>query len=422
MELTICALFDNFMSSFAEQQGVYLDTHNYYYLCDETTGSYINSPEMSPELWPISSDSAAATRERFTNDLKKQLKKKVKCLMEQTDPSNKFPDYETACDLPLEGDEDESDNVEDGSSSAGTSEITIVDVVDNEPPADYLPTLVDSEPPSADSPTFVESNQTIHLDITDVKNVSESGAFGEGDVPFLRSPTSSSTASSLVDTIPNYAIIIAALLLFLAPCFIYWVYREICRRFIVGAKADRYRSKFKQEAPIKDSDTDIGGSIAADITEEIEAELLKAAIKTNNNSTVDLEVGSAMIHKTGSEIAEEFGSDYNKSYQPMIWRKLANEVKRQSFLRAKWNVYTVSGVVIESSSSTIGTDASTGTSEPAPSTLLGKNLDDSEEIGGKYRHETREEKSILGGEEKTDTTNDELVRGEEKTEGNEDGI
>ena len=82
---------------------------------------------------------------------------------------------------------------------------------------------------------------------------------------------------------------------------------------------------------MKDSDTDTGGSVGLEITEEIEGELLQAAISTKGCRAVDLEVGSTKIHKTGFQIAKDFGSDYNRSYHPIIWRKLADEIKRQSF-------------------------------------------------------------------------------------------
>lgn len=371
-----------FAFPFAGEQGVNLDTHNVYYLCDENT-DYIISPERSPELWSISSNTTVVSGKRISNDLQTKLKNKIACLLKQTNPSNKYPDYETQCDLPLHNDEFGSSIVENDPSSVGISEsIIIEDVVSSEAPI---------ESPSGDSPTFLGSNQPTSLDTTITYDGSEADTFGEeGATPFLRSPSSPSTASLITGSMPKYAIVIASLILVVAPCFIYWMYREFCRRVVVGARADRYRSEANQVTPVKVDDSDARGGKAPGPMEKIEKELLQAAITTKNTISGDLEVGSTIIRKTGLQIHTEFGSDCPRKYHPSIWQKLGDEAKRQALLRAKWCVYTVSGVVLEKSTSSVGTVLTSGTIEPAPGPLLESDHQHSEEEMEKHHNKIRE--------------------------------
>jgi hypothetical protein len=369
---------------FAGEQGVTLDTHNVYNLCDENTGDYINSPERSPELWSISSNTTVVSGKRISDDVKTKLMNKIACLLKHTNPSKKYPDYETECDFPRHNDELGSSTIENDSSSIGTSEsIIIEDVVSSEAPI---------ESPSGDYPTFLGSNQPISLDTTITYDGSEADTFGEeGTTLFLRSPSSPSTSSLITGSMPKYAIVIASLILVVAPCFIYCMYREFCRRVVVGARADRYRPKANQVTPVKVGDTDTRGGRAPVRMEEIVKELLQAAITTKNTSSSDLEVGSTIIRKTGLQIDTEFGSDCPRKYHPSIWKKLADETKRQALLRAKWSVYTVSGVVLETSSSSVGTVLTSGTREPTPGPLLESDHQHSEEEMEKYHNKIREE-------------------------------
>jgi hypothetical protein len=274
--------------------------------------------------------------------LKTKLKNRVACLLKQTNPANKFPDYETDCGLPLHDDKlgtSTGENVQKNSSSTATP---VSVIIGGETPI---------KSPEGERPTS--------LDV------------GAGDddselVPFLRSPSS----SSIVGTMPRYALIIASLILILAPCVLYWMYREFCRRVIVGAKADRYRSKVWKKKSGSDSTTDSSTDSTSNDMNKIEKGLLNAAITTKNTRAAEVEVGSVFIRKSGFQIAKEFGADYLRSYHPSIWLKLADEAKRQAFLRAKWNIYTVSGVVIETSSNSVGTVQTSGTIETDPGLML----------------------------------------------------
>ena len=70
-----------------------LDRDNYYYLCDEETDTYISSIERSPER-------SQASKNIFPDSIRDQLKEKIKCHKEMTDPS-KNPNYKLDCGLPL---------------------------------------------------------------------------------------------------------------------------------------------------------------------------------------------------------------------------------------------------------------------------------------------------------------------------------
>jgi len=71
--------------------GVPIDDTNFYDLCDEDTGKYINAPELSPE-WRSTSISATA---------EEQLIAKIECHLSRTNPANN-PIYDIACDEPLD--------------------------------------------------------------------------------------------------------------------------------------------------------------------------------------------------------------------------------------------------------------------------------------------------------------------------------
>jgi arylsulfatase A-like enzyme len=76
-------------SNFASNLRLDLNTDNYYNLCDET-GRYVASPEMERGSTGLS------------DSLKNELKLKVDCLKDITDPSTD-PDYSKECGLPLQG-------------------------------------------------------------------------------------------------------------------------------------------------------------------------------------------------------------------------------------------------------------------------------------------------------------------------------
>ncbi len=286
-----------------DRQGVNLNTHNFYNLCDESTGSYINWPESSPELWSNAAD-------QVTEEVKTKLMGKMECLLKQTNPSDTYLDYETDCGLPLYHDEDESSLLQIATSPDGNADKLVIGAVDKEPhkkpPVEANPGL--NKPPSIDGES--------------------------GDVPFLRSPTVTSKSSAISDSVPKSLIIVIILMLVLAPCFFYCLYREVCRRYVVGTDTDLYRQK------------------------EIEKNILQSAIKTQGNR--HLEIGSTRIHDLG----HQFEPDSPRNYRPTFWSKLADEMKRQAALRDKWGVYAVSGVVIGTSSgASVGTDTSSETSE-----------------------------------------------------------
>ena len=350
-----------------------LDTHNFYYLCDEFTGQYVNSPERSPELWSILPDSPSANRNQISNDLKTKLKGKIACLLKQTNPSKKFPDYKTDCDLPLYDDKLGTPSEENNLSSDGSPVNNVTE--DIELNDSLMTNNTPSESPDNDSLMALESNRPTIDEVTMhdgfVHNDSDPEAFGiEGDTPFLKSPSQESS-SSLVDTIPTYAIVIAAIILLVAPCLIYWMYREACRRVVVGAKADCYRSRMNQEILLKDfvPGTKIVYDYAITSKKQNKRKLLQPALSTKNHK-FDLETGSAVVHKAGYRVAKEFEKFCAKSYHSSFWQKLADEAKRQAFLRAKWNIYTLSDAVAETSSSTIGTALTSTTTELISGTLI----------------------------------------------------
>lgn len=74
----------------AQLEGFSLRNKNYYNLCDEETGKYINAPKTSPEKqWASLSDS-----------VKSELVEKIDCHLERTKPSG-YPKYDRTCDEPL---------------------------------------------------------------------------------------------------------------------------------------------------------------------------------------------------------------------------------------------------------------------------------------------------------------------------------
>lgn len=152
----------------AKQEGVSLETDNFYNLCDEMTGDYIVSPESSPELWPRYYNNL------ISDDVKAKLKNKISCLVKQTDPSHQFPDYETDCTLPL-----------DGLQSFG-------------------PIIIDA-----------------------INNDSDSSVFPEPIVPIDLSEHR--TTSSFFKTMPTYALVLFIVALIVIPCVLYWTCREVCR-------------------------------------------------------------------------------------------------------------------------------------------------------------------------------------------------
>lgn len=74
----------------AWNQGLTLEHHNFYFLCDENN-FYTTSPDLSREWQPAN----------FEDFLKNQLKEKIECHWKRTDPGE-VPDYDTrTCDEPL---------------------------------------------------------------------------------------------------------------------------------------------------------------------------------------------------------------------------------------------------------------------------------------------------------------------------------
>jgi len=59
----------------ARNVGFEMGKHNYYDLCDQETGMYINSPDVSPELRSA----------RLVDSMKDELKDKIKCHLERTE-------------------------------------------------------------------------------------------------------------------------------------------------------------------------------------------------------------------------------------------------------------------------------------------------------------------------------------------------
>jgi len=194
---------------------------------------------------------------------------------------------------------------------------------------------------------------------------------------------------------PKYAIVIASLILVFSLFFVYWMHREFCRRIVVGARANRSRSKDSQGTPEKDCNANARGGSAPDPKKESEKELDQAVITTKITRAINLKVRSTIAHKNCVRIAEEFGSDFTRSYMPTIWQTLADEAERKASLRAKWSVNTVSGVVPENSGSTAGTVLTSGTIESTrtPSRLVKSDSQSSEEDGEKEQNKVREENS-----------------------------
>jgi hypothetical protein len=148
---------------------------------------------------------------------------------------------------------------------------------------------------------------------------------------------------------------------------------------------------------------------------------LQAAITTKNTISGDLEVGSTIIRKIGLQIDTEFGSDCPRKDHPSIWKELADETKRQALLRAKWITYTVSGVVLEKSSSSVGTVLSSGTIEPTPCPLLESDLQLSEEETEEDHNKIREEHSHEHTEVPTFMEDDENAMIEEEEDKEKSG-
>ena len=286
--------------------------HNFYNLCDKDTGNYISSPESSPELWSTNDEDV------ITQELQTKLRAKIGCLMTQTNPSDTYPDYETDCSLPLHHDKDESSILENEK---------IVIEADNKDPPKKSPDNGSSSDPGLNKPPSIA-----------VTEDSESGEAGTADVPFFRSPTVSSESTAMTDSVSKSGIVMMILLLILAPCFLYRIYREVCRRFIIGTETDRYRLKAKQ----------------------IENDIIESANMTGRNHRV--EVGSMTIQNLGDHTNQNIESDLLTNSQPSFWRKLAEEMQRQAALRDKWTTYAVSGVVIGTRSVSTGTDTSSDTS------------------------------------------------------------
>ena len=285
------------------------------------------------------------------DDLKAKLKDKITCLLKQTDPSKKNVDYKTDCSLPLYINILENSAVEDDSSPDISSGI-----VDTE-----MPTEPPSMSPSISSTTLPGSNETlsVNIPVTNITpehsvygtNGSYPGAFpgtGEPDrmtkpnasvedgvAPFIRTPAS---PSSKPLTLPTYAIIAVTFILFVVPCILYWLCREHCRAMVLREKAKRYKTSL-----------DGWGTDSSDETiDEIEDQLIQAAVTTKDARAVDLEVGSAIIEKTLFRSNKNNISLYARTLHPSLWQKLVDEARRHASLRAKWNVYTVSGVVLGS--------------------------------------------------------------------------
>lgn len=375
---------------FAGDQGLEMDTHNFYYLCDETTGNYIDYPESSPEIVSISSTATSDSKKAITDNLRTELMNKVTCLLKQTNPANKYLDYETDCGLPLHYKiKSSTDGTE---SSVVTPENNTVENIGGTESETDSPSKSPSESPSGYSTTVLISNQPTtgptFLDMTDISDgsyVLEPGAVGKEDeetTALLRPPSSQSTTSLV--TMPKYAIIIASLLLLLVPCALHWVCREFCRSIVMKKKAKGEQKKLSR----KSFDANARKrSSKSDPIHEIEKELLQAAITTNDTLVDDLEVGSATIYRNGFRIGYDYGWDYTKSVYPKFWQKIFSEFRRQAMLRSKWNVVTVSGVVIgPSSATTVATELASGMVEPSPGILLESNQRKSEEDGENQEH------------------------------------
>lgn len=87
-------LVENRNSGFTEREaskaGISIVNDNFYDLCDNYTGTYINAPEVSPE-----------SRSTSLNDwLESELMDKLDCHLKRTNPSN-GPNYDRSCDSSL---------------------------------------------------------------------------------------------------------------------------------------------------------------------------------------------------------------------------------------------------------------------------------------------------------------------------------
>ena len=423
---------------FIDAQGVYLDKHNFYYLCDEKTDGYIHSPDTSPELWSVTDPD-----DKISDAVKVKLKKKVNCLLKQTDPTNEFPDYETECGLPLHGGSlvittdvadtssgvvpESNDSIILGGSEAqtGFTGIPSPTSIGTPHPTSYLLEHNETYDEATESPT-VESSSTITSLATPTTTLFPTAG--------VRAAATASTAKKktfkdTILTMPMYAIILASVIVAMTPFFLLGMYHMCCRR-------GTFRAGPKTNSPSKSSrDKSVYDLVRKSSTEDLECEDINTVGRNNvvtgnkdidktdttlregcETGNCDPEIGLATLNVTGPIDKDLVTGVANNIYS--IWEQLAEEATRHARLRAKWIIEIDSGGSVQTTIRTLGRVKSCGSLVDSEGDLLESESQSEEKSREENELDTTEE---LGDEvENEKNCHDDDVNGEESQNEDED--